>query len=76
VREKEIANGQFICPTGKGTRPYKHKRVGKYFALFFIALFKTKDLDEATLSLDSNGTPGVQLTAERSQVFLPLILGD
>jgi hypothetical protein len=33
------------------------------------------DLDIALLSLDSNGTPGVQLTAEHNQVFLPLIIG-
>jgi hypothetical protein len=32
------------------------------------------DLDEATLTLDSNGTPGILLTPERTPSFLPLLL--
>ena len=34
------------------------------------------DLNEATLTLDSVHTPGVFLTAERSPVFLPLIIRE
>lgn len=46
VREKEIATGQFNCPNCKTARSYKHKRIVKYFSLFFIPLFKIKDLGE------------------------------
>jgi hypothetical protein len=46
VREKEIAAGQFNCPNCRTTRAYKHKRVDKYFSLYFIPLFKTQDLGE------------------------------
>jgi hypothetical protein len=46
VREKEIASGQFNCPNCKTTRPYKQIKISKYFALYFIPLFKTSDLGE------------------------------
>jgi len=46
VREKEFASGQFNCPNCRTTRPYKHIKIGKYFALYFIPLFKTSDLGE------------------------------
>ncbi len=46
VREKEIASGQFNCPNCKATRPYIQKQIGKYFALYFIPLFKTSDLGD------------------------------
>jgi transcription elongation factor Elf1 len=46
VREKAIASGQFTCPNCRTGRPYSHKRVMKYFALYFIPIFKTSDLGE------------------------------
>ena len=46
VREKEIASGQFNCPNCRTSRPYKHIKLGKYFALYFIPIFKTSDLGE------------------------------
>jgi predicted RNA-binding Zn-ribbon protein involved in translation (DUF1610 family) len=46
VREKEIADGQFTCPNCHKLRAYKQKRISKYFALYFIPLFKTSDLGE------------------------------
>ena len=52
----------------------------RYLRLLFIGppqyVVNRMDLDEATLTLDSAHTPGVFLTAERSPVFLPLIIRD
>jgi hypothetical protein len=45
-REKEMSSGQFYCPKCATLRPYKFKRVGKYFTLYFIPLFETKKLGE------------------------------
>jgi hypothetical protein len=45
-REIDIASGQFNCPKCDAQRPYVHKRVARYFTLFFIPLFKTKTLGE------------------------------
>ena len=45
-REKEISSGQFYCPNCDTLRPYKFKRVGKYFTLYFIPLFETQKLGE------------------------------
>lgn len=45
-KEKEISQGQFFCPKCGDLRPYKHKRVSKYFTLYFIPLFETKNLGE------------------------------
>jgi len=45
-REKTVAEGQFFCPKCRAMRPYKYKKVGKYFTLYFIPLFETKNLGE------------------------------
>ena len=39
-----VAAGQFFCPKCCNTRTYHLKRVSKYFTLYFIPLFKLKDL--------------------------------
>jgi zinc-ribbon family len=45
-REKVLGSGQFYCPQCNTTRSYKHKRLAKYFTLYFIPLFQTEDLGE------------------------------
>lgn len=45
-REIELSSGQFHCPKCDTTRQYKHKRVAKYFTLYFIPLFQTENLGE------------------------------
>jgi hypothetical protein len=45
-KEKTIAEGQFFCPHCSTSRSYRHKRIGKYFTLYFIPLFETKNLGE------------------------------
>ncbi len=45
-REIEISSGQFHCPNCDTARPYRHKRVAKYFTLYFIPLFQTENLGE------------------------------
>jgi hypothetical protein len=46
VREKVTATGQYNCPNCIAARSFKHKRIGNYFARFFIPLFKIKSLGE------------------------------
>jgi len=45
-RTKTVASGQFYCPRCSTLRPYEHRRVGKYFTLYFIPLFQTSALGE------------------------------
>ncbi len=45
-REKVLSEGEFFCPKCNELKGYKHKRVSKYFTLYFIPLFETKNLGE------------------------------
>jgi hypothetical protein len=45
-RETTIGEGEFLCPTCRRPRHYKHKKVARYFTLYFIPLFQTKALGE------------------------------
>ena len=45
-RQKELAEGTFYCPKCNDNRPYKKKRATRYFTLYFIPLFETKNLGE------------------------------
>jgi uncharacterized tellurite resistance protein B-like protein len=41
-----LKSGQFHCPKCQGKRLYEHKRVRRFFTLYFIPLFPIKDLGE------------------------------
>ena len=47
-REKQelISEGQFFCPKCRKIRHYQQKRIARYFTLFLIPMFKTKNLAE------------------------------
>jgi hypothetical protein len=45
-RQKEVSSGSFTCPHCGVPRPYKLMKSGRYFSLYFIPLFRTKDLGE------------------------------
>lgn len=45
-REVVVGNGSFTCPRCQAQREYVRKRVGTYFTLFFIPLFRIKDHGE------------------------------
>ncbi|MCW5876849.1 MAG: zinc-ribbon domain-containing protein [Anaerolineales bacterium] len=45
-KETVINTGIFFCPRCGVERAYKHKQLGKYFTLYFIPVFRTKDLGE------------------------------
>jgi hypothetical protein len=45
-REVEVGAGTFHCPRCVAEREYVRKRVGTYFTLFFIPLFRVKDHGE------------------------------
>jgi hypothetical protein len=44
VRESRIGAGTFFCPYCAADRPYTHKRMSRYFTLYFIPLFPTSTL--------------------------------
>lgn len=46
VREIQIANGQFFCPSCKMDRGYQKLKYARYFTLYFIPLFQTQALGE------------------------------
>ena len=45
-RQKQLEQGTFYCPKCNDIRPYIRKRVSRYFTLYFIPLFETKNLGE------------------------------
>jgi zinc-ribbon family len=45
-REVDVGSGQFYCPSCGIERPYKHKRIGRYFTLYFIPVFQIEKLGE------------------------------
>jgi uncharacterized protein with PIN domain len=45
-REKTVTEGQFFCPNCNELRPYKLKKLGKYFTIYFVPLFQTEKLAE------------------------------
>lgn len=45
-REKTIGNGEFYCPDCGAYRGYRLVAVTRWFTLYWIPLFKTKDLGE------------------------------
>jgi len=74
-KEKEIGSGAFYCPKCDGQKSYTRKRVSKYFTLFFIPLFETKNLGEYLQCADCKTTykPEVlnitPLSAEQREVL-------
>lgn len=45
-REKELGTGTFYCSKCEVQRPYRHKKLVRYFTLFFIPLFPLGTLSE------------------------------
>ncbi len=45
-REVEVGAGTFHCPVCGTQRPYKHRRLGRYFTLYFIPIFQIEKLAE------------------------------
>ena len=45
-REVKVGSGQFYCPSCGLERPYVHKRIGRYFTLYFIPVFQIEKLGE------------------------------
>jgi hypothetical protein len=45
-KEVTMGGGVFYCPKCDTERKYAHKRVDKYFTLYFIPLFKTGSMGE------------------------------
>jgi len=45
-RESLIGTGQFFCPQCQAEQSFGHKRISRYFALYFIPLFPIATLGE------------------------------
>jgi transcription elongation factor Elf1 len=45
-RQMKLGSGEFNCPRCNTKRTYTHKRSTVYFTLYFIPLFKVRDLGE------------------------------
>ena len=45
-REKELGTGNFYCSSCQVQRAYRHKKIVRYFTLFFIPLFPLGTLSE------------------------------
>ncbi len=45
-REKELGTGNFYCTNCGVQRPYRYKKIARYFTLFFIPLFPLGTLSE------------------------------
>lgn len=45
-REVHVGEGQFHCPQCDGTQPFFHKRIARYFTLYFIPLFPIANYGE------------------------------
>ena len=45
-RASTVSTGQFYCPRCQALRPYEHKRLSRYFTLYFIPLFPIEKLGE------------------------------
>lgn len=51
-----LATGNFYCPQCKGERPYKHKKVTKFFTLYFIPLIPLGNVGEFVECQSCKGT--------------------
>ncbi len=80
-RDKTLSSGTFFCPRCDQMRPYKRKRPGYYFTLFFLPLIRIKKqqpfvecqvcksrFDPKVLESDSQGT--FQLVASTRYALL------
>jgi hypothetical protein len=45
-RESLIGSGQFFCPQCQSQQSFGHKRISRYFALYFIPLFPISTVGE------------------------------
>ncbi len=45
-RQKTVDKGTFFCPKCNDVRPYKRKRAGRYFTLYWIPIFRVHKLGE------------------------------
>ncbi len=80
-RDKTLSSGTFFCPHCNQLRPYKRKRPGFYFSLFFLPLIRIRKrqpfvecqvcksrFDPKILESDSQGT--LQLVASTRYALL------
>ncbi len=45
-RETVIGSGYFLCPACRQLRLYKHKRLARYFTIYFLPIFPLQSLGE------------------------------
>ena len=45
-RTTTLGAGEFHCPGCQTVRPYQHKRIARYFTLYYVPIFRVKTLLE------------------------------
>jgi transcription elongation factor Elf1 len=45
-QEQQLSQGTFFCPKCNDLRPYTRKQASRYFTLYVIPLFETKNIRE------------------------------
>ncbi|HEY3288665.1 MAG TPA: zinc-ribbon domain-containing protein [Anaerolineae bacterium] len=45
-REVDAGTGEFYCPACGDMRPYKRRRIGRYFTVYFLPVFQIEKLAE------------------------------
>ncbi len=45
-RQKTVDKGTFFCPRCNDLRPYRRKRSGRYFTLYWVPIFRVRKLGD------------------------------
>lgn len=72
-KEKTIGRGEFHCPACNASSPYLHRRVARYFTLYFIPICRTSILGEYIACQRCSNSFSVEilsLSAEQIQAIL------
>ena len=74
-KETKLSEGDFFCPKCRSERAYKQKRISKYFTLYFVPLFETKNLGEFVECQICKSGFDLQILDPSYQIMLKLIAG-
>lgn len=72
-KQKVLSEGLFFCPRCGTKRQYKLTRVSKYFTLYFIPLFETKNLGEFVICQTCENSYDPKILEPSHQAMLELV---
>jgi hypothetical protein len=73
VREKETAQGQFFCPHYCDLKPYRCKKISRYFTLISIPLFETQKLSKVVECQICQSSYDTSILDPKSQVIFKVL---